>query len=410
MVEFAFRNDASAYFPEATRVGFFPGASLGWVVSKESFMDNVNFIHRLKLRASATQLGNDQANSFAFIEGFGIRSINGGGFADLGINGYALENGYQTAIFSTGIANPGITWQRANLYNLGLEASFLKGKLGLEFEAFYRERFDLLAVDTQGVQIPNTTGALQPLRNLESRNNRGFEAIVNYKDKVGNVGLNVSANASWSREKYDFNIEPEDLGDEDLNRINLLSGQWVNRTFGYQFDGFFTQEDIDNNTLDYDGQNGQLQPGDIKIKDTNGDGIIDNRDRVVIGRNGTPEIIFGLNTQLTWKNFDFTMFWQGAANFNQNIQANERGLEIQTSGTRTPFKYVTDRVWTEENQGVGAEFPRDITGPTNNLTLDKYYLDSKYVRLKNLVIGYTLPKEVTRKIGGNNIRIFYEWY
>lgn len=397
LFEFSFRNDASSYFPKDTRTGFFPGISAGWVLSKEAFLKDSNWLSNLKLRLSYSRLGNDQANGYAYVEGFDIYRND---------NGYIFDGNYQTAIRTIGVPNPSITWQLSDLYNFGIDASFFKNKLGLTFDTFYRKRSDLLAVDT-GVTIPETAGANLPLANLESTDNRGLEAELKYRGALNDLDFNISGNVSWAREKYLDQVEPSDYGDPDLERINRLSGNWVNRSFGYVFDGFFTQDEIDNLSLDYfNGQNGQLKPGDIQLKDINGDGIIDERDQVLIGKNNVPETFFGLNLQLNWKNFDFTMFWQGAAGFYQNFANEERGLYVQNNGSRTPFKYVTDRIWTTDNQGVGAEFPVDLEGPTNSRFVDKYYVDSKYVRLKNLVIGYTIPQKTISKIGISSIRFY----
>lgn len=414
LLEFSFRSDQSSFFPEATRTGFFPGLSVGWIASNEGFFSNVNFINRLKFRASAARLGNDDANVYDYIEGFNIIPIatNPNGSLQPSTNGNAIYNGYvfdgdyQLALRSLGTANPGITWQQADLFNAGVEMSFFKNKLSFEFEAFYRERFDLLAVDNTSINIPSTAGSDEPLRNIESMNNRGFESILSYRDQIGNLNFNIRGNVSWAREKYGDQIEITQ-GDVDLDRINLQSGQWVNREFGYVFDGFFTQDDIDNLTLDYfNGQNSQLIPGDIKVKDTNSDGIIDNRDQVVVAKSNVPEWQFGLSTEFAWKNFDLTMFWQGAAGFYQEMITEERGLNVPQNGPRTPFAYIADNIWTPENQGVGAEFPVDLLGITNNLSLDKYWINSSYVRLKNLAIGYTVPSDVVSKMGVSKLRLY----
>ncbi len=413
LLEFSFRNDQSSYFPEATRTGFFPGLSVGWIASNEGFFENVNFINRLKFRASAARLGNDEANVYDYIEGFNIIPIatNPNGSLQPSTNGNAIYNGYvfdgdyQLALRSLGTANPAITWQQADLFNAGVEMSFLKNKLSFEFEVFYRERFDLLALDNTNINIPTTAGSDEPLRNIESMNNRGFESILSYRDQIGELNFNIRGNVSWTREKYGDQVEITQ-GDVDLDRISLLSGQWVNREFGYVFDGFFTQDDIDNLTLDYNGQNNLLGPGDIKVKDINDDGIIDDRDQVVVAKSNVPEWQFGLSTEFAWKNFDMTMFWQGAAGFHQEMTAEERGLNIPQNGPRTPFAYLADNIWTPENQGVGAEFPVDLIGPTNNFSLDKYWINSSYVRLKNLAIGYTIPSDVVSKMGASKLRLY----
>lgn len=398
LLELSFRQDKSSFFPEESRTGFFPGISAGWVLSKEDFLKNSDAISLLKLRGSYSRLGNDGTSSYDYI----------GGFEQLrGESGYVFDGKYQSVIRTLGIPNPRITWQLSDLYNAGLEMKFLNNRLGLEVDAFYRKRSQLLARDP-GVVIVNTSGADLPFENIESRDNRGFEAALNFRGVQGDFKYSISANGSWSREKWVKNFDdPLEFETPDRERINKKSGNWVNRTFGYVFDGFFTQNEIDNLALDYfNGQGVNLREGDIKIKDTNEDGKIDNDDRILIGRNNVPEILFGINTDLQYKNWDFTMFWQGASNFNQNFDGQQRGIFVRNSGTATPYQYIVDNIWTPDNKGVGAELPRDTEGPTNDLLLDKYYKNSSYLRLKNLVIGYSLPKSaLMEKTGFKDIRL-----
>ncbi|UFH35503.1 TonB-dependent receptor [Flavobacterium acetivorans] len=406
LLELSFRIDKSSLFPKETRTGFFPGVSAGWLISRENFMRDTNFVRNLKLRSSYSKLGNDGANTYDYIEGFQVLNVNGG---------YVFNNKFQTGIATLGVPNPSITWQNTELYNVGIDAGFLNNSLTLEVDAFYRLRSGILTRDTQGITIPETAGAELPLENLESRDNRGFEAALTYRDNQGDFKYSISANGSWAREKYKTTIETLVQEDADLERIQRLSGNWVNRTFGYQFDGFWNQKELDvlienktNNSdayIDYGENPLNIRPGDIRVKDYNGDGVIDLRDQVLIGKGNVPEILFGFNTQLEYKNWDFTMFWQGAANFYQSMSTTERGLLLHASGPRTPYSYLYGRVWSEENE-ANAQFPADLDGRYNNATLDKYFINSKYVRLKNLVIAYSLPSETLKTAGIDKLRIY----
>ncbi|PZX51241.1 TonB-linked SusC/RagA family outer membrane protein [Algoriphagus ratkowskyi] len=397
IVSLSFRQDKSAFFPVDSRTGFFPGISAGWVLSNEKFLQESKVITFLKLRGSYSRLGNDGANSYDYIDGF--EQIRGEA-------GYVFNGKYQSAIRTLGIPNPRITWQLSDLYNAGIDVNFLNNRLGLEFDAFYRKRSQLLAVDP-GVVIVGTTGAELPLENVESRDNRGVELALNFRGGERDLKYNFSANGSWAREKWVKYVgDPTSFVTDDRERINKQSGNWVNRTFGYVFDGFFTEQEIEGLTMDYfNGQEKNLRSGDIKIKDTNGDGVIDQDDRILIGRNNVPEIIYGFNTDLKYKNWDFTLFLQGASNFNQNFNGQQRGISVVNSGTATPYQYIVDNLWTPEGPNTGVEFPRDITGPTNDLLLDKYYKNSSYLRLKNLVIGYSIPRDVISRIGVQNVRL-----
>ena len=169
---------------------------------------------------------------------------------------------------------------------------------------------------------------------------------------------------------------------------------------GYVFDGIFdSQDEIDNDPINY---SYNPIPGDVRYVDVNGDGILNSNDRTVVGRGTTPEWMYGLNLTAEWKGFDFTMFWQGAAGFVQNMNNWER--IVNPSGNRTPYVYVHENTWTETNK-ENALFPARWNG-WNNTTTDEYLADSKYIRLKNLVIGYTLPKTVLSKVGLQSARVY----
>ena len=388
----SFRYDASPRFPEDTRWGFFPGIELGWRISEEGFMKDIGFVHNLKLRASAARLGNDNTNGrYDYLTGYSINSNVE--------NWYATGGNLITSISPLGEPNPQITWQESELYNVGITSSFLDGKLDFELDAFYRKRSNLLA--SSNVAIPNTVGANLPLRNINSRDNRGFEALVAYNGTIGEFRYNISGNVTWVREKY-LHFEEREFEEGDDERINKRTGQWVNRTFGYVFDGFFnSQDEIDNSIVDQDGNgNVTLKPGDVRLLDLNGDSIINTYDRRVIGKGSTPELLFGIDINAQWKGFDFKMFWQGAGGFVQNMSGSERF----PSESRVPYLYVYEKLWTPKNK-EGAFFPaRD--GAKNNYLMDKYLGESSYIRLKNLVLGYTLPALVNNKIGAQGVRIY----
>ncbi|MHA7110216.1 SusC/RagA family TonB-linked outer membrane protein [Sunxiuqinia elliptica] len=390
LLELSGRYDGSPYFPKETRYGFFPGVSVGWVISREPFYNEDGFVNRLKLKTSFAQLGNDNANSFDYLTGYRIVTGN---------DAYVFDGQLTTGLGILGIANPLITWQRSNTYNLGLEAGLLDNKLSLELDVFYRKRFDLLTRDD--ISLPSTTGAEVPLSNLESRDNRGVEFLISYRESFNKVKLNTSFNFSWAREKYLDYVESETFENEDQERIQRRSNQWVNRTFGYVFDGFFSsQEEIDNATIDYGGGagNGNLRPGDIKLKDLNGDKVINSNDQRVIGRGIAPEIMYGWNTSLKWKHFELNMFWQGAANFGMNMAGLARNVD-----ERVPFRYITENVWTPE-RGNDAIFPARSSGVTNYNYIDKYFVNASFVRLKNLSLAYSLPSSVTEKVGIGSCR------
>ncbi len=388
--EGTFRFDAVPRFPADTRWGGFPGASIAWRISEEGFMQDVSFLDNLKLRLSAANLGNDNTNGrYNYLSGFSIIGNTN--------QWYYWGNTLQPAINTLGVPNPEITWQEANLYNAGLDVAFLNNKLAAELDVFYRKRTGLLA--TANSQIPQTVGANLPQTNINSRDNRGFEAVVTYNERLSDFNFSVSGNVSWNREKYLHFEEPEYTSEDDI-RIRKNSGRWVNRTVGYVFDGFFnSQTEINESPINY---SYNPRPGDIRYKDVNGDGVVNSLDRTEIGKGGMPEWMFGLNFKGRWKGFDMTMFWQGAAGFVTNM--NDWNRAFRPNMARVPFQYVFDNVWTEENK-ENALFPARWEG-WNQQTNDEYLIDSRYLRLKNLVFGYTFPKSLLSSAGIQSTRVY----
>lgn len=403
LVEALFRADANIQFPEETRWGYFPGLSLGWVASNEDFLSNSKTIDFLKFRASFASLGYDGTSSFDYLTGYELRNGRE--------NTYAYNNtGVTSTLQTIGLANPSITWETMETYNFGVDTRLWDNLLGVEFDAFYRRRSGILR-DRQD-QYPDTFGADLPQENAGIRSNRGFELVLNHRNNIGELNLNISANVTWTREKIIDNVEREfDANDPDDARIYQTNEQWANRRFGYKTDGFYdSQDEIDSDEIIYDPSIGEPTLGDVKYVDTNQDGTIDWRDQVVIGRNATPELFFGLNVNADYKAFDFSMLWQGAGNF--DVQMSGQEIAASTSIGQIPLEYQADYAWNAANPSA-AQLPAPNTGGLNTHnknTLDIYQKDGTYLRLKSITLGYNIPKSILEKVNIKKARIYISGY
>jgi len=413
--EAAFRADGNVLFAPETRWGYFPSLSAGWVVSREPFLANSNVVDRLKVRLSYSQLGDDSAaglTGFDYLSGY--QQVSGTGAA----NGpYLLgENASQPRIRTLGLANPALTWEEITLYNFGIEASFLDGRLSAELDLFYRNREGLLGQNLR--DIPSTFGANLPLVNLNTRNNRGIELLVNYQQRIGELRLDIAPNFTFARAKWGEVFDQEAFDDPDQERISGRSFQWVNRNFGYQADGLFmTQEEIDGHPVIQDGlDNSTLNPGDIKFVDLNGDGVLDFRDQDLIAyASGLPEMIFGLNLGATYKGFGISTLFQGASRFSLNVSGNARTM---FSNFSIPLTYHYDLRWSPDpnnpsvNINPNASLPAATTSPgaNNGRNSDMFRKNVTYLRLKNLNIYYNLPRNLCSKIGLSNVQIYGAGY
>lgn len=380
LLEAIIRADASAKFAKEHRWGYFPSVSLGWVLSEEDFMKRFSNLSNLKLRMSYGRSGNDAVGAFQYLSGYGFSSrIMIGSTIYQGLAPKALPNPY-------------LTWETMDIYNVGVDFSLLNSSLYGEAEVFYRDRKGIPANRLNS--LPSTFGSALPQENINSINNRGFELMLGYRNNINDFSYDISGNISYSRAKWGHYEEAE-YTDPDQKRINQKSGQWTDRTIGYKSDGLFTsQAEIDALGYDQDGQgNKTLKPGDIKIVDTNNDGVIDWKDQIEIGKGTTPNWMFGMNVNLQYKGFDLSMLFQGAFGFYKNFTIG--------AGSRQTF----DERWTEENNVSDALVPRvGSQAVTAGYFTDYSYRSSNYLRLKVASLGYSLPRSIVSKINLENVR------
>ena len=382
LFQFNFRYDGSYNFPKGKRWGFFPAVSAGWRISEEPFLKNNAIFHNLKLRASYGEFGNDRVAAYQFMSGYRFNS------------GALIGGSFQSGINDTGIANPNITWETASNTDVGLDFSLFNGKISGEFTYFYKKTRDILL--PRSASTPQSFGAILPDENIGKVDNYGIESILRYTNKVGDINFMVEGNITYAKSKIIFM-------DEAINKLDYqrLTGRPFNQFSGYKALGLFhSQEEIDNSAVQDGRGNTSLKVGDIKYEDFNKDNVIDGKDVQFIGKSEIPEIIFGLNIGLSYKNFDMTMNFQGATGFDQYLRWDPFNLE---SNALAIFKDS----WSEDNPN--AKYPRLYAGTVqNNREKSSFWLyDGTYVRLKNFELAYTFNKEdFLKRIGIQNLRVF----
>lgn len=385
------RYDGSANFSENERWGVFPSVSAAWRISEESFFkDNVTVLSNLKLRASVGNTGRDDTGQFQYITGYQL-----GGE-------YAIDGSVVTGINTTGLANPTITWESMTTYNAGLDFSFFNNKLYSQVDVFYRLREGILA--TRETSLPNTFGASLPAENINSQDNRGYEFVLGYKGNIKDFKFDISGNFTKSRAKW-VDFDEPDYTDPDDIRILQQTGRWTDVLIGYVADGLFTsQEEIDSYELDQDGNgNSSLFPGDIKYVDLNGDGVLDDKDRKVIGKGATPLISYGFNLSASYKGISLDVLLQGAADFNMTLS------QFDQLSLRNYPEVMFNNRWTPENNDANALFARQALNSQSNKNRNPstfYMKDASYLRVKNISIGYDFPSELMEKIKLDNLRVF----
>ncbi|MEM7371714.1 MAG: TonB-dependent receptor [Bacteroidota bacterium] len=409
LLEGTFRFDASHKFPKESRWGFFPSFSAGWRISEEEFMKSAGWIDNLKLRASYSQAGDDDVAAFRFLQGYRIRSDVGARIIN---ERYVYGSTAYRLIASTGLANPDITWLDMTSYNIGLDASFKNGLIGFEFDAFYRVVDNIFGQPLE--TFPSTFGAELPELNLNSTEDRGFEATLTHRKKINNdFSYSIGAMFSFAREKYREWSEPL-YEDEDEIRIFKRTGNRTNRWVGYMTDGIFmSQAEINEHPIDQDqAGNATLRPGDIKYQDLNSDGVIDWRDQDEIGFNNFPDAVYSLNLSVNFKGLSLTTLFQGASLFNHNNQI------FPMVNFSKPWDFHYQYRWQPDpnNKGVNinpdAQLPAILgdgvgRSPHNEKFSDFWINDATYLRLRNLNLSYTLPKAWVQAVGFQDIRLTF---
>lgn len=392
IAEFAASYNGSNYYPGNSHynMGFFPVAGLGWVVSKEDFLKESKMLNFLKLSANYGKVGNDNPGYFSYIQ-----RIFGGSTAYFGTGA-----GTVATLNESTLANPGITYEYANKLNVNLQGAFFNNQLGFSID-YYNNKFkDLL---TQRGKNTSLLGNFYPNENIGRNKYDGVEFQLSWQQqKKGSFNYFVALNVGLQQSVVEF-----------FDEVNQpfpwmqRTGQRVGQSFGYVADGLYqSQADIANSA-----KNGIAtflgyipQPGDIKYKDLNGDGILNQFDQTVIGSK-SPLTIFGANLGFSYKFFDFSALIQGVANYTVNLSSNNY-FEFQNGGLGNAFSQHLDRF--TPSTAATATYPRLSIGfNQNNHVFSSYWLRrADFIRLKNIELGFTVPAHLTGALKISSIRIF----
>ncbi len=391
LLEFVWRYDGSQIFPAHGRFGFFPGASVGWIISKENFWrDNVKVLDYFKLRASWGQTGNDRIDQWQFRSTYALRAASGGNLYLFGITG---EN---QRMYEVRIPNANVTWEVADQKNIGFDAALLNNKLTVNFDYFRNVRSDMLWI--RNATVPAMAGVTLPRENIAKSENKGIEAVVSYSDRLGKMNYTVSANYSTQKNKVLFWDEPggrlpwqSSTGRPIPTNPSSETGDWY-----YDAIGIFKDASDLAKYPHWDG----AKPGDIIFRDVNEDGVIDGNDRLRITKTNIPTYIYGFNLNLSYAGFDLSVLFQGAG-------GHVRYVFTESGEIGNFLKDFYDKRWTPENPDSEGPrvYNRNSTYWTNNNST--YFLqNADYLRIKTLELGYSLPGRITSKFWSNGARVY----
>ena len=400
MAEIVMRYDGSVRFAAENRWGFFPAASLGWRISEEAFFaKSKDWLENLKLRASAGLLGNDRISDFQYLN---LMKPNPPTI-------YLGDKEY-ISIYTAGNVNRDITWEKTATYNAGFDLTLKRGIFGMEFDYFYKLTNDIL-IGSSGIYPPSLGGNHPSTINGGRVSNHGFELTLTHRNDINGFQYDIRGNVGWSRNKILRMNESPNVPD-----YQRRTGRKTGEKMGFITEGLYQTEDaiMNSPTLAHLSKD-QIRPGDIRYRDLNKDGKIDKaQDYTFIGNSNLPELIYGLNLSATWKNFDVSLFFQGAAITdvflsgvygNGHVDATIYTRSFHGNGN-SPY-FLIENSWTPENPH--AEFTRLSTiaaevGNCNGWASDWWVRDGSYLRLKNMQIGYTLKNSYLRSMGIDQMR------
>lgn len=415
LAEISGRYDGTSRFAASSRWGWFPSASVGWRISEEPFFEKTrNIIDNLKLRASFGSLGNQNVSDYYTF----IRRVTINDFA-----GYSFNEGSTMGKYSSlgaPIASD-LTWETAEQWNLGVDLGMLNNRLNVTFDGYVRNTKDML---TDGIELPAVYGASVPKMNTADLRTKGYELSVLWRDKfsIGNKPLEYSIGFNVS--DYSSYITKYDNADKTFAK-SYYEGMRLGEIWGFVTDGLFQSTDEAQayaKEVDLSYINGRItggwQAGDLKFLDLDGDhklgigsnNVNDPGDRKILG-NSLPSLSYGINVSLRWYGFDTSIFLQGTGNHywypsGQTMQF--WGPYSYPYQTYLPKDFLKN-VWAEDNPS--AYFTRPMaysatSGPLSKVN-DRYLQNIRYLRLKNLTVGYTIPITLTKKVGVDLVRFYF---
>ena len=392
LLEANIRRDGSSRFGKNNRWAIFPSFSGGWVASNEEFW-NKSIINYFKLRGSWGKLGNQNTALYPFASQVSLE------------NNYVLGSGQVSGAALATLGNPDLKWETTTTTDIGIEMGFFNSKLTIEADYFNKRTDDILTE----LSNPLVTGVVNPtIVNAASVENKGVEGMFNYRDHIGAVTVGIGANVTYINNKV-LAINPALSGSDDrveissINNIYLIRGESINSIYGYITEGIFQHAEEIKGAADHS-LFGTPAPGDFKIQDTDGDGKITEKDRVVMG-NRQPKWLYGFNLSAGYKGFDFSALFQGIGKADAFIS------RLNGPFPRAGIREVWEDRWTAENPST--TMPRlwvdrnGYNGKTVESLPSSFWVQHRdYLRLKNIQLGYTFSKTTLKRLPVQSIRIY----
>lgn len=417
MLEYDLGYDGTEQFAPNQRYGYFPAYSIGWVPTNETFFHENKWVTFLKIRGSYGEVGNDMLSGrrYLYLPNTYFMNVNNANSSNQARPGYYFgnsngsnKNAYYPGAIEGTLGNPDVTWERAKKMDIGFDSRFFSDRLSLTADYFNEIRNDILT--TLGI-IPVTFGVLAsnvPPANVGKTLNRGYEISLGWKDKIGQVGYSIHADVSYAKNKILYMSEVPNPYPW-MNHTGYSIGQ----NFGLISDGFFnTPQELANRPFNTFNTN-VATLGDLRYKDLNGDGIIDNKDIAPIGYPNLPEYHFSATLGLNYKGFYANVLIIGTANGSFSLP-NWLTVPFGTYNCGNLYQWQIDDQWTAAKAASGApiSYPRfamaGSPGANTYTTASDFWLKSSdFVRIKNLEVGYSFQSRLLKHLQINRLRLYF---
>jgi len=404
LAEFSIRRDGTSLYQPGTadQWGNFPGASIGWVVTKESFFHNLvseNILSNLKFRASYGQMGDENGAAYNYVTGY-TYPTNSYIFGASPVNGSSPKLG-----------NPGLTWPVSTIKNLAVDFGLFNGKVDGTFEVFRNDRTGLPATPTTA--IPGTVGASVPQINFNSDRVQGLDFTLSYRNTFGGLGVNLTGNIGTTRLE-NMNVLQGTFGNQYQQWLYSQSNRYANIWWGPTYAGQFTNyKQIYNYGVNTGGGNNNVVPGDYYYQDWNGDGVIDSKDNHPIATSDIPLYNYGFTVALSYKGFDMNLLLQGASGV--YVQYGEQFASPLMYGRSALTRFLDS--WHTADPNANVFDPNTVWVPgyypamgSPDAQGTKAIQDASYLRIKTFELGYSISPSVLQRIAVKKLRIYVSCY
>lgn len=397
LAEVNFGYNGSENFRKGKRFGFFPAFSLGWRISQEDFMESTrNWLNNLKLRGSYGEVGNDVYS----VNGVRQRFLYQAVWTQID-NDYFFGTTGQTGIYESQYPNVDVTWERAKKFNLGLEFGLWNGLLNGNIDFFHEKRNNILtAYQTR----PQWVGVHLAAGNLGETKNSGYEIELHHSNHIGN-DFHYNVGLTYSHAKNEILAMDEPAGMTDYRK---REGHPINQFYGLVCDGFITEADLNSGNLPVSSF-GQTQVGDLKYRDMNQDGFIDERDETFIGHSDIPENTFALTLGCTYKGWGLNVMFQGVNNVSRYYDAESMYAFVKGGKVKEHHLQRWNPAESEAYNLANANYPLlhyDNFGDHNQRTNSFFLKNGAFIRLKNIELSYNLPEKWIKKVAMTDCRLY----